>query len=255
MSRLTLNNGVWTLNDDISLTPISSNTIDLTDTSTWTLLEPDAMTYGSVTNSNNINTLSVDTFTHNASDYRFDGSTVMKWPRHYAELKDVNNNNVTTNDTFVLQIKISDFDYSSSDDQLRIAIGCCIGPTTTGSAEFMGYGVGRNVGSNTTIRELQVYDMAGSNAAATQNTNDTHDTIYGQLTFSNTYMTHVHAVGEENGVMPTVITAADRINDNTLLTSGSNWYIFVGTATRLQASITGPKSFSFKAEYQVVKLR
>ena len=251
MGKLSLNNGVWTLGDDESFSPVSMNVIDLTDTSTWTLLEPDAMTYNSVgTDGSGVTTFIFDALGTGNAKYSFSGANA-EWPRHYANLNDSNGTRLTTNDAFLLAVRLSSFSNPPNND-FRIAVGCCVSPTSILTTDFDGYGIGMRMDA-TQHDGLQVYlDSTSGNAVGFSP--DTSDTIYGVVTRTAERHASNTVFGEASDA--SIASAQYTVKSSTAISTGQNWSLFVASSMFANlGTINAAESFALKLEYQVIRLR
>jgi hypothetical protein len=233
----------------VSLAPLAYNTIDLT--SGFTKVEPNGMAYSSVTIAGGINTLTFGELGTGDLKYAFSGSGA-EWPRHHAPLNDSGGTRLTTDDSFLLVVKLSSFTFPTSAD-FRMAVGCCLDPSSTTTAAFDGYGIGRRLSTVSTAKEgLQVYlDSTNGNTAGF--TYDGADTIYGTVLRTGTRHAANSVFGEASNA--SAASAQYTTKSTQTLTASQNWSLFVATSTTTSGSISAGESVAFKAEYQVIRLR
>jgi len=233
----------------VSLSPLAYNVIDLT--SGYTKVEPDGMAYSSVTHSSGVNTLTFSALSSGNLKYAFSGSAA-EWPRHHAALNDSDGTRLTTDDSFILVVKISSVTYPGAAD-LRMAVGCCLDPDALLTTNVDGYGIGRRLSNISTAREgHQVYlDSTNGNTAGF--TYDLADTIYGTVVRTEVRHAGNTVFGELSDA--SAASAQHTVKSTQSLTASQNWSLFVAVATTTSGTISAGESIAFKAEYQVIRLR
>jgi hypothetical protein len=233
----------------VSITPLAFNTIDLT--TGYAKSEPDGMGYSGVSIAGGVNTITFNALATGDLKYAFSGSGA-QWPRHYADLNDADGTRLTTDDSFLMVVKLSSFTFPGAAD-LRMAVGCCVDPTSTTTAAFDGYGIGRRLSNIGTAQEgHQVYlDTTNGNTAGF--TYDGADTITGVITRTAQRHAGNTVYGELAGA--TAASAQHTVKSTQALTASQNWSLFIALATTTSGTISGGESVAFKAEYQVIRLR
>jgi len=233
----------------VSITPLAFNTIDLT--TGYTKLEPDGMGYSGVTIAGGVNTITFNALATGDLKYAFTGSG-SEWPRHYAALSDADGTRLTTDDTFLMVVKLSAFTYPSAVD-LRVAVGCCVDPTSTTTAAFDGYGIGRRMGSLASQREGFQVQLDTTNGNTNGFTYDLADTIYGVVVRTAAQHAGNSVFGEISDVNGANAQYTQKSSQS--LTASQDWSLFVAVATSSTGTISAGESIAFKAEYQVIRLR
>ena len=233
----------------VSITPLAFNTIDLT--TGYTKLEPDGMGYSDVSIAGGVNTITFNALGTGDLKYAFSGSG-SEWPRHYAELNDADGTRLTTDDSFLMVVKLSNFTYPSAAD-FRMAVGCCVDPTSTTTAAFDGYGIGRRMGNVTTAREGHQVQLDTTNGNTNGFTYDGSDTIYGVVVRTAAQHAGNSVFGEVSGVNGPNAQYTQKSSQS--LTASQDWSLFVAVATTSTGTISAGESIAFKAEYQIIKLR
>jgi hypothetical protein len=233
----------------VSITPLAFNTIDLT--TGYTKLEPDGMGYSDVSIAGGVNTITFNALGTGDLKYAFSGSG-SEWPRHYADLNDADGTRLTTDDSFLMVVKLSNFTYPSAAD-FRMAVGCCVDPTSTTTAAFDGYGIGRRMGNVTTAREGHQVQLDTTNGNTNGFTYDGSDTIYGVVVRTAAQHAGNSVFGEVSGVNGPNAQYTQKSSQS--LTASQDWSLFVAVATTSTGTISAGESIAFKAEYQIIKLR
>lgn len=235
--------------DGVSLSPLAYNVIDLT--SGFTEVEPDGMAYSGVTHAGGVNTLTFSALSVGDLKYAFTGSA-SEWPRHHAALNDSDGTRLTTDDSFILVVKLSSFTHPSAAD-LRVAVGCCLDPSATLTTNFDGYGIGRRMSNNALGREGHQVYLDSANGNTNGFTYDGADTIYGTVVRT----ADRHAGNTVYGELSDASAASAQytIKSNAQLTASQDWSIFIATSTTSTGTISSGESIAFKAEYQVIRLR
>ena len=233
----------------VSITPLAFNTIDLT--TGYTKLEPDGMGYSDVSIAGGVNTITFNALGTGDLKYAFSGSG-SEWPRHYADLNDADGTRLTTDDSFLMVVKLSNFTYPSAAD-FRMAVGCCVDPTSTTTAAFDGYGIGRRMGNVTTAREGHQVQLDTTNGNTNGFTYDGSDTIYGVVVRTAALHAGNSVFGEVSDVNGPNAQYTQKSSQS--LTASQDWSLFVAVATTSTGTISAGESIAFKAEYQIIKLR
>lgn len=235
--------------DGVSLSPLAYTTIDLT--SGYTPVTPSGMGYSSVTHAGGVNTFTFNALGTGDLKYAFTGSA-SEWPRHHAALNDSDGTRLTTDDSFILVVKLSSFTHPGAAD-LRVAVGCCLDPSATLTTNFDGYGIGRRMSNNALSREGHQVYLDSTNGNTSGFTYDGADTIYGTVVRTadrhagNTVYGELSDASAANAQYTTKSTQA--------LTASQNWSLFIATSTTSTGTISDGESIAFKAEYQIIKLR
>ena len=233
----------------VSITPLAFNTIDLT--TGYAKSEPDGMGYSGVSIAGGVNTITFNALATGDLKYAFSGSGA-QWPRHYADLNDADGTRLTTDDSFLMVVKLSNFTYPSAAD-FRMAVGCCVDPTSTTTAAFDGYGIGRRMGNVTTAREGHQVQLDTTNGNTNGFTYDGSDTIYGVVVRTAAQHAGNSVFGEVSGVNGPNAQYTQKSSQS--LTASQDWSLFVAVATTSTGTISAGESIAFKAEYQIIKLR
>ena len=233
----------------VSITPLAFNTIDLT--TGYTKLEPDGMGYSDVSIAGGVNTITFNALGTGDLKYAFSGSG-SEWPRHYADLNDADGTRLTTDDSFLMVVKLSNFTYPSAAD-FRMAVGCCVDPTSTTTAAFDGYGIGRRMGNVTTAREGHQVQLDTTNGNTNGFTYDGSDTIYGVVVRTAAQHAGNSVFGEVSGVNGPNAQYTQKSSQS--LTASQDWSLFVAVSTTSTGTISAGESIAFKAEYQIIKMR
>ena len=235
--------------DGVSLSPLAYNTIDLT--TGYTKLEPDGLGYSGETIAGGVNTITFNELATGDAKYTFGGADA-QWPRHYADLNDADGTRLTTDDTFLMVVKLSNFTYPSAAD-FRVAVGCCVDPTATTTAAFDGYGIGRRMGNISTYRDGIQVQLDSLNGNTNGFTYDSADTIYGVVVRTGTRHAGNTVFGELSGAAASTAQYTQKSNQS--VTASQDWSLFVAVAMTSTGTVSAGESIAFKAEYQIIKLR
>lgn len=151
MGKLSLNNGVWTLGDDVSLLNTTWNVVDLTDGS-WTLVDPDSLidtAYGTngVTFDGTFNTIQWNSLT-GTSNYNWAAGTTHRAPRWHKLLK-IEGTQIDNQDNLVMSTYLN-VDETVDDFDQGMLLGAALDPTSTTALTIDGTGAyfKKNVGQN-----------------------------------------------------------------------------------------------------------
>jgi hypothetical protein len=233
----------------VNISPLAYTVIDLT--SGYTKLEPDGMGYSDVSNAANVNTITFNALATGDLKYAFNGAD-SKWPRHYAALNDAGGTRLTTDDSFLMVVKLSNFTFPSAVD-LRMAVGCCVDPESITTAAFDGYGIGRRMGSLASQREGIQVQLDTTNGNTNGFTYDSADTIYGVVVRTAAQHAGNTVFGEVSDVNGPNAQYTQKSSQS--LTASQNWSLFVAVSTTSTGTISAGESIAFQAEYQVIRLR
>ena len=233
----------------VSIAPLAFNAINLT--TGYTKLEPDGMGYSDVSYASGVNTITFNALAVGDLKYAFTGSDA-QWPRHYADLNDADGTRLTTDDSFLMVVKLSSFTYPSAAD-FRMAVGCCVDRTSTTTAAFDGYGIGRRMGNISTYRDGIQVQLDTTNGNVNGFTYDGADTIYGVVVRTGTRHAGNTVFGELSDAAASTAQYTQKSSQS--LTASQDWSLFVAVAMTSTGTISAGESISFKAEYQIIKLR
>jgi hypothetical protein len=259
MGTLSLQGGIWVFGADssgTSITPLTYQTIN--PTSGFTLLEPDTarMEFSSVSHAagTGITTFTLNGTTTNASDQRFAGSGVTKWPRYYQALTDADGNALDTDDSFMMLVKLSDFTHPSSLGY-GIGVGLCLDPTATDSNTFDGWGITTLLASTTSQRKGGITSQYLSTGQESSYGGSDADTVFGTLHRSAVRFPGASVFGESSGASiangGTTVSAV-----STAFSTGQAWNLWVGVVVRNSGQvIPSGESFACKISYQIIKVR
>lgn len=235
MSRLTLENGIWKVADDLSFSSVSMQSIDPT---SWSEQDTDSILQ-SVGYSNGTTTFTMNSST-GSSNYQLNSAT-KAFPRMYTTLTAEDGTIMTTDDTFVFYVRLRQFSAFSGG---RAFIAICADAANDNTATMKPFGFfcyqPSNIGGG-------MWDYT----ATEQQSNVDFDANNGLAIFTPTkpvgmwsYITNVGG---------TMLTRNDR-NINQTYTTGQNLQLMVGVATESGATtIALNDTVSLDFEYQVFR--
>ena len=236
MSRLTLENGIWKVADDLSFSSVSMQSIDPT---SWSEQDTDGI-LKSVGYSNGTTTFTMNV-SAGSTNYQLNSAT-KAFPRMYTTLTAEDGTIMTTDDTFVFYVRLRQF---SAAFAARAFIAICADAANDNTANmqpfgFFCYELTPNIGGG-------LWDYT----ATEQQTNANFDANHGLAIFTPT-----KAVGMWSyitNIGGTMLTRNDR-NINQTYTTGQNLQLMVGVATETGATaIVQDDTVSLDFEYQIFR--
>jgi len=241
MSRLTLENGIWNVSDDISYASVTYEEIDLTDGS-WTLVDP-ASLVKSITISNGVHTITVNNHTASQDISVFGANH--NWPRWYKNLEAdgvrINGADLHITNTYIGNVS---YGYTGSQPQPSIMFGPAVDPTN--NLAFGMYGWGSHI------------RVANPWGASWSINTEAAGTGVGQTHF---YGTHLGGAGDAmlahgvnlNSTNDYVSRHVNQRNDTNVGSNDLFIQVGVGAANGSSALYTDT-TISFKAKYNVMKI-
>lgn len=241
MSRLTLENGIWNVSDDISYASVTYEEIDLTDGS-WTLVDP-ASLVKSITISNGVHTITINE--HTASqDISVFGSN-HNWPRWYKNLEAdgvrINGADLHITNTYLGNVSHTDTGSATSPG---IMFGPAVDPTN--NLAYGMYGWGSHVRVSNPYGASWTINLEAAGVGANQ---------------ENFYGSHLGGAGDAMLAQGVNLSSSyDYISKHARQTNntgvGSNdLFIQVGVgAANGSSALYTDTTISFKAKYNVMKI-
>lgn len=225
----------------------------------FTNLTPDAMAFKSIVTDagTGVTTYTFDALTSGTSSagqkYNFTGAD-SGWPRRYQLLKDSAGTTLTTDDSFVMVVKMSLYDATvPSSADLRFGVGLCIDPTSQTVAAFDGYGITLRTRSASRVGGVVKFDATGGSASNYSNASTT--TVYGYIIRSKRRLSGLIAQGEPSSGDTPSNSMVDN-SSTTELAASTNLSLWVGVGLQLSTGgITDGQSFAVKTEYQIIRTR
>ena len=223
----------------------------------FTAVTPAAMAFKSIVTDagTGVTTYTFDALTSGSSSagqkYNFTGAD-SGWPRRHQLLKDSAGTTLTTDDSFVMVVKMSLYDATvPSSADLRFGVGLCIDPTSQTVGAFDGYGIALRTRSASRVGGVVKFDATGGSASNYSSTSTT--TVYGYIIRSKRRLSGLIAQGEtSSGASPTMVDASS----TTELAASSDLSLWVAVGLQINTgSITDGESFAVKTEYQIIRTR
>lgn len=229
------------------LAALPYNVVDLTDGS-WTFLDPDALV-DTNTATDGFNNVVMNELAAGSTDYAWGNATSAnhRSPRWYIPLvatdADGNEVRITTDDTFILQARITK-GTTSSEWSTEVVVGVAVDPSTTTTAGISGVG------------GMLEY-IAGNNTAYgawTVKSKSVLTSVNNVLGVS----TYLAAGGRGQGVMYVNLNGSGLDVSggsrpaNLAYSSGVDLFLMVGVGTRGAATITAGDDTDFKIEYRII---
>ena len=223
-------------------------------TSGFTKTTPDAMTISSeaIDSGTGVTTFTMGALSTGNEKYNISGSN-SSWPRYYAALNDSDGVRLTTDDSFIMFVRISLFRDVVPSQDLRYVTGLCIDPTALTISDFDGYGIG--IRTNSFVQRGGHFKADTSSALFTTHGVATTDTVFGSIQRSARRLGVVVAFGEfANASVANARTVPS--TSNTLFTAGADYSLFVAVGTRTNSgTITSGQTFALRADYAIKRLR
>ena len=225
----------------------------------FTALTPDAMAFKSIVTDagTGVTTYTFDALTSGSSSagqkYNFTGAD-SGWPRRYQLLKDSAGTTLTTDDSFVMVVKMSLYDATvPSSADLRFGVGLCIDPTSQTVAAFDGYGITLRTRSASRVGGVVKFDATGGSASNYSNASTT--TVYGYIIRSKRRLSGLIAQGEPSSGDTPSSSMVDN-SSTTELAASNNLSLWVGAGLQVSTgSITDGQSFAVKTGYRIIRTR
>jgi len=228
------------------LSNLSYIEVDLTDAA-WTLVDPDSLVQSN-TYAAGFNNVVMNTLAAGSQDYSWGAGTNHRAPRWYIPLvaEDANGNNVriTTDDTFILQVKIQKGTTTAEWDT-EVVCGTCDDPTATaanlidGLGGMMDYVATANTGYGVWTFNNKSTSINASNDVGVSTSLSSGGRGQGGV-YVNLDNTGADIAGGSRNAAITYNAAADM-------------YLMVGVGTRGIATITSGDDTDFKISYRIIK--
>ena len=232
----------------------------------WQLIDPTGMTK-TTPDAMQISSEAIDsgtgvtTFTMAALDpgdakYNLTG-TGAEYPRYSSSLVDSSGVQLTTDDTFIMFVRLSLFDTTvPSQADLRIVVGLCLDPTATTTAALDGFGVGlRTRSQDRTGGHFKADVSSGSFISYTSTATDV---VFGSIQRTTRRLGMVNAFGEDSdGATISASTARTTPGtSNAAFAAGANYSLFWAVSTNSNSgTINAGQTFGLRADYAIKRLR
>ena len=188
--------------------------------------------------------------------YNLSGSGA-EYPRYSSALVDSAGVQLTTDDSFVMFVRLSEFNTTvPSTADLRIAVGLCLSPTATTTADLDGYGVGMR--SRSASRVGATFKADTSSAGFSSYSSTATDTIFGSIQRTTQRLGVLISFGEDSdGATISPSTARTTASTSTAsFASGSNYSLFIAIGTNTNSgTIDAGQTLGFRADYAIKRLR
>jgi hypothetical protein len=250
MASLVLDSGEWTLVSDVTnYSSVGMSYIDLTDTSTWTKVDPNTMVKSTAVSGSNYNKLVFNAVTGSANN-RFNGGSVCDAVRWHTPLYVTNttgqNVRVTSTDVVAVIYKIERGD-PDDDFGTNVVAGVCVDPTTTNLTTMNGAGPTFLHNANA----VPDYGVWATNAT----------TAVGTANALGAYVVSILSAGLVQSAA-TVFKSGDdldnkayRVNNSSQMSDGVNLSLMVGVGTTSNSSaIIEDEDTVFRIQYKAIKL-
>ena len=227
-------------------------------TTGFTKTTPDAMSVSGESHDSGtgVTTYTMGELATGNEKYNFTGGN-SAWPRYSAALNDSEGTRLTTDDSFIMFVRLSLFQttFPASAD-LRVAVGLCIDPTATTVAAFDGYGIGLRTRSASRVGGHFKADTLSGGFSSYSST--ATDTVFGSIQRSTRRLGVVVAFGEDSDGA-TVSPSTGRTTPGTssaTFAASSNYSLFLGISTNSNSgTISSGETLAFRADYAIQRLR
>jgi len=239
-------NGTWVIKEDINITNLKTNVVELTDGS-WTFIDPMSQVKSN-TFANKINTVTLqDIAAGNANQNTQNDFQGARW---YKLLKYDDGTQVNSEDNFIFIASVQAHS-SSNPSPFGLAIGTARDPLATGSVgltrqtfQHVGY---TNETVNTNTGRSHEYDrmikLAGGSAAANHTTASVSE------------LTHKFSAGKNYGIISTPERDNQTFVNGTEYTSNVSIYLQVAVITRFNTNeALEDAQHRHTLKYQVIKV-
>tara|TARA_R100001594_G_C3974468_1_gene248573 strand:+ start:28 stop:789 length:762 start_codon:yes stop_codon:yes gene_type:complete len=250
MASLVLDSGEWTLVSDVTnYSSVGMTYIDLTDTTTWTKVDPNTMVKSTAASGSNYNKITMNAVTGSANN-RFAGGDYCDAVRWHTPLYVTNstgqNVRVTSTDVVAVVYKIERGDITDGWGT-NIVAGVCVDPTSTTLATLNGCGPSINH-NPTADPDYGVWAM------------DEQSSI-GSSSALGAYVVSILAAGLVQSVA-IVFKAGDdldnktyKVNNSSQMADGADLFLMVGVGTNSNsAAISEDEDTTFRIQYKAIKL-
>ena len=232
----------------------------LIDTTAMTKTTPDAMQVSSEALSSGTGMVTYTFAALGSGDadakYNLSGSGA-EYPRYSSSLVDSAGVQLTTDDSFVMFVRLSEFDTTvPSSADLRIAVGLCLSPTATTTGAFDGYGIGMR--SRAASRVGATFKADTTSAGFSSYSSTATDTIFGSIQRTTRRLGALITFGEDSdgGTISPSTGRTTAVVSNTALSAGSNYSLFVAIGTNSNSgTIAAGQTLGFRADYAIKRLR
>jgi hypothetical protein len=250
MASLVLDSGEWTLVSDVTnYSSVGMSYIDLTNTSTWTKVDPNTMVKSTAVSGSNYNKIVFNAVTGSANN-RFSGGSVCDAVRWHTPLYVTNttgqNVRVTSTDVVAIIYKIERGD-PDDDFGANIVAGVCVDPTSNTLATMNGCGPSINHSAG----GVPDYGVWATNA----------QTAVGTANAIGAYVVSILSAGSVQACA-TVFKAGEdldnktyRSNNTSQMADGVDLFLMVGVGTSGNSSaIHEDEDTVFRIQYKAIKL-
>ena len=232
----------------------------------WVLIDPTSMTK-TTPDAMQISSESIDsstgmtTFTFSAlgsgnAKYNLSGSGA-EYPRYSSSLVDSAGVQLTTGDSFIMYLRLSVFDTTvPSQADLRVAVGLCLSPTATTTADLDGYGVGMRTRAASRVGATFKADTTSAGFSAYSST--ATDTIFGSIQRSTRRLGALIAFGEDSDGATTSPSTGrtTAVVSTAQLAASTNYSLFIAIGTNSNSgTIDAGQTLGFRADYAIKRLR